>query len=371
MDNIRDDDINPFLKGLESTTVNNVSLAITLIKEYQDALLVSEPFGDRNYYTSLVQVFIKLALKDKERVKKLATYDAAKTIKLGYTTWWKDNKAGDLRYATELANTTIKIREQCTFIEYVTYDLGHEGSVTLPKPHWRSVKDPMTVSPFDLVILDDQSQLSRDMLGRVYEGETVLDGLKAVPAIVINYVNDKAFNKKAEQISYVAIDVASIAFGVGELTLVVKLLSNSRKIYIALDILNATANIAVNTSDLQKDPTVQKWLGYYNAATLFTNFASIYTSGRNVAKGAGKVAKLGEKLNVSDFATSAKNSVKDGMTPDHIPSFAALKKNLENKLGRQLDDVEPLEMKVQVYYMKLLYINSFLEHMVGGIQYHR
>ena len=59
----------------------------------------------------------------------------------------------------------------------------------------------------------------------------------------------------------------------------------------------------------------------------------------------GSVAKLGEKLNVSDFSTSAKNSIKDGMTPDHIPSFAALKKNLENKLGRQLDDVEAASLR--------------------------
>ena len=49
-----------------------------------------------------------------------------------------------------------------------------------------------------------------------------------------------------------------------------------------------------------------------------------------------KLPKLGEKLNVSEYGISAKNSAKDKMTPDHIPSFAALKKYLENKLGRKL-----------------------------------
>ena len=59
------------------------------------------------------------------------------------------------------------------------------------------------------------------------------------------------------------------------------------------------------------------------------------------------IAKLGEKLNVSDYATSAKNSIKDGMTPDHIPSFAALKKNLERKLGKELNDIEAASLRNQ------------------------
>lgn len=59
----------------------------------------------------------------------------------------------------------------------------------------------------------------------------------------------------------------------------------------------------------------------------------------------GIVAKVGEKLNVSDYATSAKNSIKDGMTPDHIPSFASLKKNLESKLNRSLTEAEANKLK--------------------------
>jgi len=49
-----------------------------------------------------------------------------------------------------------------------------------------------------------------------------------------------------------------------------------------------------------------------------------------------KIPKLGEKLNVSEYATSTKNSVKDLMTPDHIPSYASTRKYLESKLGREL-----------------------------------
>ncbi|MFW5700895.1 MAG: hypothetical protein ACOCWM_04320, partial [Cyclobacteriaceae bacterium] len=50
----------------------------------------------------------------------------------------------------------------------------------------------------------------------------------------------------------------------------------------------------------------------------------------------GNLPKLGQKLNVSEYAISAKNSALDKMTPDHIPSFAASKKYLETKLGRSL-----------------------------------
>jgi hypothetical protein len=60
-----------------------------------------------------------------------------------------------------------------------------------------------------------------------------------------------------------------------------------------------------------------------------------------------KVPALGEKLNVSDYSTSAKNSIKDKMTPDHIPSFAATKKHLETKLGRELTADEAKKIRDQ------------------------
>lgn len=59
----------------------------------------------------------------------------------------------------------------------------------------------------------------------------------------------------------------------------------------------------------------------------------------------GKITKLGEKLNVSDYAISAKNSIKDLMTPDHIPSFASLRKNLEDKLNRELTPSEAIKLR--------------------------
>lgn len=33
------------------------------------------------------------------------------------------------------------------------------------------------------------------------------------------------------------------------------------------------------------------------------------------------------------------------MTPDHIPSFAALRKNLEEKIGRELSDIESEQIR--------------------------
>lgn len=53
---------------------------------------------------------------------------------------------------------------------------------------------------------------------------------------------------------------------------------------------------------------------------------------------------LGEKMNVSSYSKSARNSVKDKMTPDHIPSSAALNKYMEKKLGRPLTKNEAKEL---------------------------
>ena len=59
----------------------------------------------------------------------------------------------------------------------------------------------------------------------------------------------------------------------------------------------------------------------------------------------GTIAKLGEKLNVSNYSNSVKHSARDAMTPDHIPSFAAMRVHLEEKLLRPLTEKELLKLR--------------------------
>lgn len=50
-------------------------------------------------------------------------------------------------------------------------------------------------------------------------------------------------------------------------------------------------------------------------------------------------------LEVGNYSNQARRSVRDGMTPDHIPSFAAVRQHMENQLGRRLTDQEATQLR--------------------------
>jgi hypothetical protein len=50
-------------------------------------------------------------------------------------------------------------------------------------------------------------------------------------------------------------------------------------------------------------------------------------------------------IDTGTFKDMRRRSVKDGMTPDHIPSFAAIKKVLETNLGRKLTEDEARHLR--------------------------
>ncbi|MEN2425424.1 hypothetical protein [Chromobacterium vaccinii] len=52
-----------------------------------------------------------------------------------------------------------------------------------------------------------------------------------------------------------------------------------------------------------------------------------------------------ERLDVGTYGELAPRSVGDGLTPDHIPSFAAVKSNVEQQLGRALTPAEARELR--------------------------
>jgi len=53
------------------------------------------------------------------------------------------------------------------------------------------------------------------------------------------------------------------------------------------------------------------------------------------------------ELEVGPYGDLARRSVRDGLTPEHIPSFASVKANLERQLGRKLNDTEAALLREQ------------------------
>lgn len=50
-------------------------------------------------------------------------------------------------------------------------------------------------------------------------------------------------------------------------------------------------------------------------------------------------------LEVGKYGNLARRSVKDGLTPDHIPSYAALRGKVESELGRKLTAAEARQLR--------------------------
>jgi hypothetical protein len=290
LDNVEDSDIQPFLKKLETETYKGDVLAIRMLKDFQDAVGAAEVFGEqRDYYTSLLQVFIKLAVKDQSRLESLTNHDPTYNIKLSIPAWWEQPNWKDFKYIVGLDKGHLTIQEKCYLPSgpptqrFNTQGLPIAGVYDTPYD-WLDVLPEKKYSPFDLVVLDDRSNLDSDILQRVYRGENVLDGIKVLPAVAMHYVKMKSRNESIEGKSYVAVDIIAMAVGIGELTLATKVISNSRKLVVVFDVLNSATNIAVNTTDIQNDESVQKWLQVYNAANVFANLAVSYRGGKNLVK---------------------------------------------------------------------------------------
>ena len=315
LNNINDEDISEFLEELETEQYNNKSLAINMLNDFQDAVSVAEAFGtQRDYYTSLLQVFIKLSVKDQTRIDALANYEPTQTIKLNIAPWWQQAKVKDFNYKLEQKNNQIILQEECYLptgekVQRINSQGLPVAGVYDYVYEWIESNSSQAYSPFDLVVLDDRSNLNSSILERIYAGETVLDGLKVLPAAAMHYIKKKNRNQTIEGLSYITVDLLAMAVGVGELALAGKVISNSRKVVVVIDVMNSAANIAVNTTDLQNDETIVKWLIMYNMGTMFANLSSMYRGTRNIANVGAKVDGAWKTFLDDDFVKAIRNEV--------------------------------------------------------------
>lgn len=76
---------------------------------------------------------------------------------------------------------------------------------------------------------------------------------------------------------------------------------------------------------------------------------SIRRHAERLARGKVAVPRTGNvvELEVGRYGDLARRSVRDGLTPDHIPSFASVKADVERQLGRQLTAAEETALRNQ------------------------
>lgn len=141
-----------------------------------------------------------------------------------------------------------------------------DGAITISTgttsyyPQW-SETSKYDLSPFDPVFYLNNTDLS--ILSDIGSDKMPIP----VPAIMVLYADDKAFNQTASDVTMATIDVVSIATGTAAIT------KGIRGAYLAwtiADITNSGVNLAANASGLAKDPEISRLLNVYNLATFGT-----------------------------------------------------------------------------------------------------
>ncbi len=198
------------------------------------------------------------------------------------------------------------------------------------------------------------------------------------PAIVLHYLISEDDNANTRQAVFTGIDIASFAIGAGAISSGIR---GWRLAVAVIETTSAAASISLDVfeQDLKDGGWTDSEINDLRVATMVIELAGVgliegpkivaklqdagprmwvklrnidvYKSGLSTAVNQRLEAlrafiktyfdfseppSLGEKLNVSEYSISARNSVGDGMTPDHIPSIASTKAYMERNLGREL-----------------------------------
>jgi hypothetical protein len=241
--------VDEFLKQIEIK-----KLHLDLIQKIDDEVVW---VGDNNF-TKLCTAFKDLLLKsptlDKRYSKSFAAIDDL--IKNAYV--WDKSYAvslpgsepiGNYTHIVSLDASTGEIKTQNTFVESYTWvtaiDPVTGQFTTLPVAIPRTEVPPRRHSPFDLILLTDNSKLGLF--------ESTQNGFALVPAIYLYYASEKKWNDDAFKAVSLGFDGLMFASGIGEYTALAKeapsIVNWLRKGWVATQVVGAVGNAAVTLTD--------------------------------------------------------------------------------------------------------------------------
>lgn len=183
------------------------------------------------------------------------------------------------------------------------------------------------LNPFEPIIFENKADLG--LLTELNETSVPSDHI--VPAIILKYADDKAWNETTTDATMAAIDAASLATGYGELKAGI---TGLRKAWVLFDMINAGVNLGVNTAAYD-NPGIKELLGYYNLAT--------------GAVAIGRMA-TGAVKSVTNYYAALKKAEKTAMSATAIRQFLkSVKENSEN-----IKDLKPEDIaQINAYLQKL------------------
>jgi len=122
--------------------------------------------------------------------------------------------------------------------------------------YWKKT-DPATLKPFEPIVFVNNSDLG--MLSDF--GKSTDEKEWIVPAIMLKFADDKAFNQSVTDGSMAVIDAASMATGYGEIKAGI---TSMRKAWALFDVVNGGVNLGLNVTNT---PAGKEILTYYNLVT--------------------------------------------------------------------------------------------------------
>ena len=238
--------------GACPNTMITYALIERLIYRIQDGGVLTD-----NNYTYLIKVITSLVQRgsgynarytkylDYNYALKSITYGGSLTERVGFTRTknCSINPNGTVVFTVEQITgfTNVNIPNPATTTVYT----GGGSTITSKTPLWQDLPTiTPALKPFDLIAFKNESGLSIIDRG--------LNTNVLVPAIFMKYAHDKKWNNDVATNSvFIALDILTIAKGVPAFTAANRL----HRAFIALEVLNATGNIALNLASSQLSGT--------------------------------------------------------------------------------------------------------------------
>ncbi|SHM83372.1 hypothetical protein [Chitinophaga sp. CF418] len=220
------------------------------------------PWGEDNY-KRLIKAFIaicKMSSDFNDQVKVLQDANSDKivdrTIFYTYNSIWSKIEATLVNISPMMPPMVQKIDRNTSYID--NCELKTETQLFFSYMGPDDDQGGITLKPFEPIVFVNNSDLG--MLADLNSGEKMF----VTPAILLKYVDEKAFNQTAADATMAAVDVISLATGYGEIKAGV---TGIRKAWVLFDMFNSGMNLSLNVTGATQNEKVRDILNAYNLIT--------------------------------------------------------------------------------------------------------
>jgi hypothetical protein len=301
-------------------------------------------FGEQ--YTEVAIQLGRIAMSDQVRMDQLKTRimgegDIDKyVVPFYHTNFWSEVKTGFNPWAEPTFETYSELGvsggvAKVTFQSY-KYDMG--GSFYLPvvaplATAFEVVQAPVTLNAFDLIIIENKT---KDIQFTDFSAATGGEVNGIYPAFVLNYMDDEATSKKITDGVEAAVDVASIALGVGPM---MTGLRTFRGFVALMDVASSGLNLTNNATG-RKEPALDFINTMFGVANMALSVKELHNNFKNKAGIAARTSGVELPTGEQMHALVGKLLLTEG---GRIPTATEL------SAFRRLLNSEDLDLKLKAY----------------------